>query len=87
MIVGRLPTSSAPNVAAVHAWLRSSYGSTIPILADVELGHTDSSRPREADMATAFIATTIPYVNARPRLGHAMEYVHANTSALPLDPP
>lgn len=32
-------------------------------------------------MATAFISTTIPYVNARPHLGHAMEYVHADASA------
>ena len=32
-------------------------------------------------MATAFISTTIPYVDARPHLGHAMEYVHADASA------
>ena len=41
MIVGRFPTSSASDTAAVHSWLRSSYGSTMPILTDVELGHTD----------------------------------------------
>lgn len=31
--------------------------------------------------ATAFISTTIPYVNARPHLGHALEYVQADAFA------
>src|SRR5215831_16287648 len=30
---------------------------------------------------TAFISTTIPYVNARPHLGHAFEYVQADSFA------
>lgn len=30
---------------------------------------------------TAFISTTIPYVNAPPHLGHALEYVEADTYA------
>jgi methionyl-tRNA synthetase len=30
---------------------------------------------------TAFISTTIPYVNARPHLGHALEYVEADAYA------
>ena len=31
--------------------------------------------------ATAFISTTIPYVNARPHLGHAFEYLQADAFA------
>ncbi|MFC4107951.1 methionine--tRNA ligase [Micromonospora zhanjiangensis] len=31
--------------------------------------------------ATAFVSTTIPYVNARPHLGHAFEYVQADSIA------
>ncbi|MFJ5289174.1 methionine--tRNA ligase [Streptomyces sp. NPDC088348] len=31
--------------------------------------------------AAAFISTTIPYVNARPHLGHALEYVQADAFA------
>jgi methionyl-tRNA synthetase len=31
--------------------------------------------------ATSFISTTIPYVNSRPHLGHAFEYVQADTIA------
>ncbi|MFY1671418.1 methionine--tRNA ligase [Plantactinospora sp. WMMB334] len=30
---------------------------------------------------TSFISTTIPYVNARPHLGHALEYVQADSYA------
>jgi methionyl-tRNA synthetase len=30
---------------------------------------------------TAFISTTIPYINARPHLGHALEYVQADAYA------
>jgi methionyl-tRNA synthetase len=31
--------------------------------------------------ATAFVSTTIPYVNARPHLGHAFEYLQADAFA------
>src|SRR3974377_643408 len=37
--------------------------------------------PKEAAMTATYITTTIPYVNARPHIGHAHELVQADVLA------
>src|SRR4030088_2285238 len=41
----------------------------------------DRSPREEAAMTATYITTTIPYVNARPHIGHALELVQADVLA------